>query len=246
MVLSPFGRHCVFGYPGGSRHSADPTKLLDILTMPAGSRHSASKMSLWRVPPKSPDLNPVEKFWGWLRRELLIRDLADLKARRAVLGPSAYKARVTAIMKSKKANEGGEVRRRFQAGVQGGRPEEGGAREVSRGAAGPSGGPAVGARCPGRARAAARARCSWQRRAWATCQLVRFDFRVGGAPPLTPRQTGARLERACNCGKRGAGEPTGQPMGQPSPRPPSDPCTNGQKSHRGIVHRFLQAWRLES
>ena len=72
--------------------------------MPAGSRHSASKMSLWRVPPKSPDLNPVEKFWGWLRRELLIRDLADLKARRAVLGPSAYKARVTAIMKSKKAN----------------------------------------------------------------------------------------------------------------------------------------------
>ena len=65
---------------------------------------AASKISLWRVPPKSPDLSPVEKFWGWLRRELLVKDLADLKARRAVLGPSGYKARVRAILASKRAN----------------------------------------------------------------------------------------------------------------------------------------------
>ena len=65
---------------------------------------SASKISLWGVPPKSPDLNPVEKFWGWLRRELLLKDLADLKARRAVPGPSVYKARVRAIMASQRAN----------------------------------------------------------------------------------------------------------------------------------------------
>ena len=65
---------------------------------------STSKISLWRVPPKSPDLNPVEKFWGWLRRELLLKDLADLKARRAVPGPSVYKARVRAIMASQRAN----------------------------------------------------------------------------------------------------------------------------------------------
>ena len=65
---------------------------------------SAKKISSWRVPPKSPDLNPVEKFWGWLRRELLVRDLADLKARRAVPGPAAYRARARAIMASKRAN----------------------------------------------------------------------------------------------------------------------------------------------
>ena len=25
-------------------------------------------ISLWHVPARSPDLNPVEKFWAWLRR----------------------------------------------------------------------------------------------------------------------------------------------------------------------------------
>ena len=33
MVLSPFGGHSVFGYSRGSRHAADPTKILDILVM---------------------------------------------------------------------------------------------------------------------------------------------------------------------------------------------------------------------
>ena len=29
--------------------------------------HRVAKVMLWRVPPRCPDLNPVEKFWGWLR-----------------------------------------------------------------------------------------------------------------------------------------------------------------------------------
>ena len=29
------------------------------------------KVRLLKVPPRSPDLNPVEKFWSWLRRELI-------------------------------------------------------------------------------------------------------------------------------------------------------------------------------
>jgi transposase len=32
--------------------------------------HRAAKVNMWHIPPRSPDLNPVEKFWGWLRKEL--------------------------------------------------------------------------------------------------------------------------------------------------------------------------------
>ena len=46
--------------------------------------------------------------------------------------------------------------------------------------------------------------CPWHRRAQAACQLARFDFRVGGAPPLAPGQTGARLEQK-PLAERGAG-----------------------------------------
>ena len=55
------------------------------------------------VPPRSPDLNPVERFWSWLRRELRHRDLHDLHAKRPVLGKMAYRRRVRGIMKTKKA-----------------------------------------------------------------------------------------------------------------------------------------------
>ena len=37
------------------------------------------KIRLWHIPKGSPDLNPIEKFWGWLRRELRRRDLQDLR-----------------------------------------------------------------------------------------------------------------------------------------------------------------------
>ena len=57
----------------------------------------------WHVPPKSPDLNPVEKFWSWLRRHLHQIDLRDTVAKRPVLGKTAYRERVRRVMGSIKA-----------------------------------------------------------------------------------------------------------------------------------------------
>ena len=60
---------------------------------------------LWHVPPRSPDLNPVEKFWAWLRRELRRRDLKDLKERKPALGKAAYRIRVRNICNTTKAKQ---------------------------------------------------------------------------------------------------------------------------------------------
>ena len=60
-------------------------------------------MKLWKMPAHSPDLNPVERFWAWLRKKLRAMDLADAVAGRPVLGKSAYKARVRSVCRSKKA-----------------------------------------------------------------------------------------------------------------------------------------------
>ena len=56
--------------------------------------HASQNLKVWQVPPSSPDLNPVEKFWGWLRRQLRSKDLADLSKNRPVLFKDKYKARV--------------------------------------------------------------------------------------------------------------------------------------------------------
>lgn len=57
------------------------------------------------VPPKSPDLNPVEMYWSWVRRTLCRMDLVDLQKKRPVPGKFQYKQRVTKLLKSKKAQE---------------------------------------------------------------------------------------------------------------------------------------------
>ena len=54
----------------------------------------------WHVPPHSPDLNPIEKYWGWHRKKLRAMDLADAVAKRPVLNKTAYKARVRRVIKS--------------------------------------------------------------------------------------------------------------------------------------------------
>ena len=61
------------------------------------------KNKFWDLLPKSPDLNPVEMFWGWIRRKLRTMDLADLRTKRPPLDKAAYIARVKGIMRSKKA-----------------------------------------------------------------------------------------------------------------------------------------------
>jgi transposase len=62
--------------------------------------HAAAKVSLWKLPPRSPDLNPVEKFWSWLRRKLRAMDLKDAAAKRPVPGKMAYRARLLNVCKS--------------------------------------------------------------------------------------------------------------------------------------------------
>ena len=65
--------------------------------------HKAVGVRLWKIPAKSPDLNPVERFWGWLRKKLRAMDLADAVARSPPLGRMAYVARVRRVVKTDKA-----------------------------------------------------------------------------------------------------------------------------------------------
>ena len=73
----------------------------------AASQKACSKrgIKLWFVPPRSPDLNPIERFWARLRRELRRRDLQDLKSKRAPLGKVAYRKRVREVLRTTKAQE---------------------------------------------------------------------------------------------------------------------------------------------
>ena len=48
-------------------------------------------------------MNPIEKFWAWLRNRLRQRDLEDLQAGWPALGKTAFKARVRAICRSQHA-----------------------------------------------------------------------------------------------------------------------------------------------
>ena len=67
--------------------------------------HERAGVELWHVPPRSPDLNPVERYWGWLRARLRAMDLADLKEGRKPVRAAALKARVRSIVQSQRAND---------------------------------------------------------------------------------------------------------------------------------------------
>ena len=76
-----------------------------LTTAESRKAHRDCKVKLWHVPAKSPDLNPVEKFWSWVRKQLRARDFADLKAGRPVPGKTAYKQRLRAVLRSPKAQK---------------------------------------------------------------------------------------------------------------------------------------------
>ena len=67
--------------------------------------YRANRIRVWQIPAKSPDLNPIEKFWAWMRRRLRAFDMADLKAGRVVPGKSAYKQRLRNLLRSARAQE---------------------------------------------------------------------------------------------------------------------------------------------
>ena len=60
---------------------------------------------LWHIPPRSPDLNPVEKFWSWLRRKLRQMDLDDLVAKRPPATKTKLQSRVRALCETNKAKQ---------------------------------------------------------------------------------------------------------------------------------------------
>jgi len=81
--------------------------------------YRAKKITLWDVPAKSPDMNPIEMYWGWIRRKLRLMDLADLRLKRRPLGKSAYIIRVKNVMKTEKSQTVAKnFARRFRTACQ--------------------------------------------------------------------------------------------------------------------------------
>ena len=63
--------------------------------------HERGRIELMHIPPRSPDLNPIERYWAWLRKRLRYKDLADLRAGRPLLNKFAMKARVKALVRTR-------------------------------------------------------------------------------------------------------------------------------------------------
>ena len=63
--------------------------------------HRDAGMALWKLPPRSPDLNPIEKYWAWLRKKLRRQDLADLVLKRPALTKAGYTERVKSVLRSR-------------------------------------------------------------------------------------------------------------------------------------------------
>ena len=76
-----------------------------LRTKVCSAAHKAVKVKLWSIPRRSPDCNPVEKFWAWLRSRLRAMDLRDAVAKRAVPSKTAYRARVRRLCQTKKAQK---------------------------------------------------------------------------------------------------------------------------------------------
>ena len=60
---------------------------------------------LMHIPAYSPDLNPIESFWGWLRGELRRRDLEDLRLKKPALDKTQYKQRIKEVLRTVKAQK---------------------------------------------------------------------------------------------------------------------------------------------
>ena len=59
------------------------------------------QVSLWQIPARSPDLNPIERYWAWLRRTLRKQDLKDMTRKRPVPGRMMYGVRVRRVVASR-------------------------------------------------------------------------------------------------------------------------------------------------
>ena len=75
----------------------------------AGFRFTHGRCCVFGVkfPPNSGDLNPIETVWARLRRDLAVREMADLKAGRC-LSVCQYKCRASQILTSYSSPQSGE------------------------------------------------------------------------------------------------------------------------------------------
>ena len=55
-------------------------------------------VTLIGIPPRSPDLNRVEKMRGWVRKQLRAMDLRDLAKGAPVLGRTMYRERIKRLL----------------------------------------------------------------------------------------------------------------------------------------------------
>lgn len=81
--------------------------------------YARRNVRLMHIPSHSPDLNPIESFWGWLRGELRRRDLEDLRLKKPALNKSQYKQRVKEVLRTVKAQNVAKAKfRNFKAVCQ--------------------------------------------------------------------------------------------------------------------------------
>ena len=76
--------------------------LSDGCRLPTAARRTAGS-KLWTIPPKSPDLNPIERIGAWLKKKLRAMDLAGALEARFVLGKTAYIECARRVLKSSRA-----------------------------------------------------------------------------------------------------------------------------------------------
>jgi hypothetical protein len=50
-------------------------------------------------------LNPIERFWAWLKKKLRAMDLKDAVQGRPALNKTTYKLRVRGVLRSKRAQQ---------------------------------------------------------------------------------------------------------------------------------------------
>ena len=67
--------------------------------------YKKNHIRLMPIPAHSPDLNPIESFWSWLRRELRRRDLEDLRLKKPALTKTQYRRRVQEVIRTVKAQK---------------------------------------------------------------------------------------------------------------------------------------------
>ena len=75
-----------------------------FLCAPQAERaHRAIRVRLWKIPPSSPDLNPVEKMWAWVRKQIIRMDLQDLRIGKPAVSRQGLKQRLQRLLAIRKA-----------------------------------------------------------------------------------------------------------------------------------------------